>query len=70
MTEGPSIHGSPQTIPPLIDWMSRHGHKVLFLLVLIELAFHAWAIRDSKRHESERPGNDSRRPGEVGAMPA
>lgn len=32
------------TIPPLVDWMSRHGWKVLVALLLVELLFHAYAV--------------------------
>ena len=45
---------APQDIPPFIDWMSRHGIKVLAALILIELGFHAWAVMQSKRHEADR----------------
>lgn len=34
----------PPPITPLVDWFSRHGVKVFVVLVIIELAFHAWAI--------------------------
>jgi hypothetical protein len=29
---------------PLVDWMSRHGWKLLVALVVIELLFHAYAV--------------------------
>jgi hypothetical protein len=40
-------------IGPVVDWFSRHGVKVFALLVLIELAFHAWAVSSAKRRDAE-----------------
>lgn len=43
---------SPERSPemsPVVEWFSRHGVKVLGVLLLIELAFHAYAISTTKR---------------------
>jgi hypothetical protein len=34
----------PLDVPPLVAWMSRHGLKVIGVLVLIEVVFHGWAV--------------------------
>jgi hypothetical protein len=50
---------TPETDSPIIDWFSRHGIKAIFALLLVELAFHAWAVNQAKRREAEedaRPG--------------
>jgi hypothetical protein len=49
----------PEPESPIIDWFSRHGVKALFALILVELAFHAWAVSQAKRREAE----DAGRPG-------
>lgn len=49
----------PEPESPIIDWFSRHGIKAIFALLLVELAFHAWAVGQAKRREAEeaaRPG--------------
>jgi hypothetical protein len=32
------------TLSPLVDWMSRHGWKILAALVAMQLLFHAYAV--------------------------
>jgi hypothetical protein len=34
----------PADLPPLIAWMSRHGLWLLAAIIVIELAFHAYAV--------------------------
>lgn len=49
----PDDSPNPSSIPPLVDWMSRHGLKLLGLLILLELGFHAWAVQRSRAREAQ-----------------
>lgn len=40
-------------ISPVVDWFSRHGVKVLALLVIIEICFHAYAVTSARRRDAE-----------------
>jgi len=44
MTDEPPPEPTPTTLTPLVDWMSRHGWKVLAALFAIQLLFHAYAV--------------------------
>lgn len=61
----------PNAIPPFIDWMSRHGIKVLLALVVIELAFHAMTVFESRQRGSDDSGGTlRRRPAAARALPS
>jgi hypothetical protein len=40
---------------PLIAFFSRYGIMVLGVLILIELAFHAYAVRSAKKRDAAGP---------------
>lgn len=44
MTEETPPGPQPVPLPPFVDWMSRHGWKILLALVVIELFFYARAV--------------------------
>jgi hypothetical protein len=46
MTQSPE---RPPEMSPVVEWFSRHGVKAVGALLLIELAFHAYAISSTKR---------------------
>lgn len=50
----------PEPESPIIDWFSRHGIKAIFALLLVELAFHAWAVSQAKRREAEDAARPNR----------
>lgn len=49
MTEQPPA----PPIGPVVDWFSRHGVKVFVGLVIVEIAFHAWAVSSARRRDAE-----------------
>lgn len=49
MTSSPD---RPPEMPRHVAWFSAHGMKVLGVLLLIELLFHAYAVTSAKRREA------------------
>ena len=49
MTSSPE---RPPEITPLVAWFSRHGMRVLGALLLVELAFHAYAVTSAKKRDA------------------
>lgn len=67
MTDAPK---NTPNLPPLVDWMSRHGLKLLGLLILLELGFHAFAVHRSRTREAQEraPSTSVTPPGDSGAV--
>jgi hypothetical protein len=51
---------APLDIPPLIAWMSRHGLWLVAAIIVIELAFHTYAVF-STRDTLSPPGTVQQR---------
>ncbi|MFN0097776.1 MAG: hypothetical protein ACKVS7_03800 [Gemmatimonadaceae bacterium] len=40
---------------PLADWAGRNGWLILFAIILLELAFHGWAVWSARTRNTTAP---------------